>query len=194
MEIRKVKISDLKPSEYNPRKISDSELKKLEDSMDKFGYVEPLVWNEKTGNIVGGHQRLKILAKKLKDEVEVVVVNLDEYQEKALNLALNRISGDWDEDKLVDLLTLIQNQDKELLKYIGFDEGELLELFGLNKAEQQNIMEDRLGVIEVFPPEAPRLKEKAEIHCENIDFYIKVKEIIENKEVKEIIEKILELK
>ncbi len=132
MEIRKVKLSELKISEYNPRKISKDELQRLEDSMDKFGYVEPIVWNEKTGNIVGGHQRLKILSKKLtsEDTIEVVVVNLDEYQEKALNLALNKITGDWDEDKLSELLTLIKQQDEDLLKFTGFSEQEYNKLIG----------------------------------------------------------------
>ena len=132
MEIRKVKLSELKDSKYNPRKISKEELQRLEDSMDKFGYVEPIVWNEKTGNIVGGHQRLKILSKKLtsEDTIEVVVVNLDEYQEKALNLALNKITGEWDEDKLSELLALIKQQDEDLLKFTGFSEQEYSKLIG----------------------------------------------------------------
>ncbi|MFC1285888.1 hypothetical protein ABE057_06230 [Bacillus paralicheniformis] len=68
--------------------------------MKRFGAVEPLVWNERTGNLVGGHQRFKILVEEKTKSLLVSVVNLDEAEEKALNLALNKISGDWDDYKL----------------------------------------------------------------------------------------------
>ena len=61
MIIEKRKLSELKPSTYNPRQISPEQLKALEDSMEKFGYIDPLVWNKRTGNLVSGHQRLKVL-------------------------------------------------------------------------------------------------------------------------------------
>ena len=82
MEIRKVKVSDLRPAEYNPRqdlKPGDREYEKIARSIDEFGYVEPIVWNETTGNIVGGHQRLKILIERGETEVEVSVVRLNEH-------------------------------------------------------------------------------------------------------------------
>ncbi len=149
MEIEKIKLKDLKPSNYNPRKISDKELLKLEDSMEKFGYVEPIIFNKKTSNIVGGHQRFKVLSKKLKpdDNIDVVIVDLDEYQEKALNLALNRISGDWEDIKLADILKDIKDNSKELLKYTGFDENEILKILFNKNYNGSKLKDDFL-----FPP------------------------------------------
>jgi len=106
MKLIKKKLSDLNPAVYNPRNISDEAMKGLESSLEKFGYVEPIIWNEKTGNVVGGHQRLKVLQKQGKKEVEVVVVDLNELDEKALNISLNNrhIQGDFDYQKLEVLL------------------------------------------------------------------------------------------
>lgn len=115
MEIRKVPISKLNPAAYNPRKSlrpGDAAYEKLSRSLEVFGCVEPVVWNERTGNVVGGHQRLKILLAAGETELEVSVVNLPEAEEKALNIALNKISGEWDEEGLSALLT-------------GFDPSEL---------------------------------------------------------------------
>jgi len=97
----------LNPAKYNPRKDlqpGDPEYEKLLRSVEEFGYVEPIIWNERTGNIVGGHQRFKVLSQIGYTEIECVVVNLDEQREKALNVALNKISGEWDLSKLTDLL------------------------------------------------------------------------------------------
>ena len=76
MEIRKVSLDKLIPWDKNPRKISKEQMEALERSMTEFGYVEPIVWNEDTGHVVGGHQRLKILKEKGVKEIEVVVVHL----------------------------------------------------------------------------------------------------------------------
>lgn len=78
----------------------DPEYEKLKNSIKEFGYVEPIVWNKRTGNVVGGHQRLKILKNEGQKKVKVSVVDLSDSQEKTLNIALNKISGDWDEEKL----------------------------------------------------------------------------------------------
>ncbi len=130
MNIINKQIKELKAAVYNPRKISDKELKKLEDSLEKFGYVEPVIWNKKTGNVVGGHQRLKILSKKFKPEheLEVVEVDLDEFQEKSLNLALNKISGEWDDDKLKGLIKDLKKGDEAILNFSGFNEAEIKRL------------------------------------------------------------------
>jgi len=139
MEIIKKKLSDLKLAPYNPRKISEKELKKLEDSLDKFGYIDPIIWNKKTGNVVGGHQRLKLLNKKFKpdDEIDISVVDLDEYQEKALNLALNKINGEWEEDALTKLLDDLKTNMPDMLKFTGFDESEVNKFIRiLNKPEE----------------------------------------------------------
>lgn len=143
MIIEKHKLSELHPSPYNPRQISKEELKKLEDSMAKFGYVDPLIWNKRTGNIVGGHQRFKILSEKLPldADVEVSVVDLDEYQEKALNLALNKISGEWEDTKLDELLKQLHDEQPDIMKYTGFDEREITRLLKLNQPPNEDIIE-----------------------------------------------------
>ncbi len=120
-----VKRSDIKPYPKNPRKIEDKNLKALENSMEEFGVVEQLVWNEKTGHLCGGHQRLKILDKHKVDRVECTVVNIDEEKEKALIIALNSktLTGDWEQEMLEELLNEIE-QENELI----FDELLLEEL------------------------------------------------------------------
>ena len=88
MRIKQIAISDLTPADYNPRKDlqpGDTDYDKLKRSLSEFGYVEPVIWNKTTGNIVGGHQRLKVLADLGYKTVDCVVVELDETREKALN-------------------------------------------------------------------------------------------------------------
>ena len=133
LNTKKIKVSDLQPSDYNPRKISDKELDKLKRSIDEFGYVEPIIWNEKTNVIVGGHQRVKaLLALGRGDEmIDVVVVDLSVEREKALNIALNKISGEWENDLLAKLLEEMPDEDRELS---GFDTAEISKLLdGINK-------------------------------------------------------------
>ena len=116
MQIEKLKIEQLIPSDYNPRKDlkpGDAEYDKLKRSIEQFGYVEPLIWNKVTGHVVGGHQRLKVLIDMGITEVECVVVELPETKEKALNVALNKISGDWDKDKLALLIADLQGRSEE---------------------------------------------------------------------------------
>ena len=94
MEIRKVPVKDLKPAKYNPRKDlqpGDPEFEKLKRSVEEFGYVEPILWNQRTGVVVGGHQRLKVLQNLGYTEVDCVILDLDEQKEKALNLSLIHI-------------------------------------------------------------------------------------------------------
>ncbi len=137
MLIKKISISKINPAPYNPRldlKSGDPDYKKLKKSINTFGYVDPLVWNERTGNLVGGHQRFKILKESGYDEIEVSVVNLDLNKEKSLNLALNKISGDWDEDKLSALLQELDENDMGI-DLTGFDESDLADL--IEKLESQ---------------------------------------------------------
>lgn len=131
MQIKIKNAKDLLPADYNPRKDlkpGDQEYDKLKRSIEQFGYVEPVIWNQTTGHIVGGHQRLKVLVDLGITDVECVVVELDAEKEKALNVALNKISGDWDKDKLALLLTDLQGSDFDV-SLTGFDPEELDDLF-----------------------------------------------------------------
>src|SRR5574344_2252298 len=131
MLIEKKNTKDLIPATYNPRKDlkpGDAEYDKLKRSIEQFGYVEPVIWNKTTGRIVGGHQRLKVLIDMGITEVECVVVELTETKEKALNVALNKISGDWDKDKLALLIADLQGFDFDV-SLTGFDPSELDDLF-----------------------------------------------------------------
>jgi len=98
-------LADVIPADYNPRSITDDALAGLGASVEQFGYLQDLVFNARTGTLVAGHQRLKVLLEQGFDEAEVTVVDLDEQQERALNVTLNnpRIQGDWTAD-VVDLL------------------------------------------------------------------------------------------
>lgn len=128
MEIRRVPVSKLNPAAYNPRKNlqpGDPEYKKLARSLDKFGCVEPIVWNEYTGNVVGGHQRLKVLVAAGETELDVSVVNLSDADEKALNIALNKIAGEWDTTALTELLQELSADSSIDETLTGFDRGEL---------------------------------------------------------------------
>lgn len=127
--IKKVSIDKLKPAYYNPRVAltkGDSDYSKIKNSIDTFGYVEPIVWNERTGNIVGGHQRLQILKDMGEQEIEVSVVNLSQKDEKQLNLALNKIRGEWDYEKLEALLRDFSTDEIEVT---GFTADEVALLF-----------------------------------------------------------------
>lgn len=107
MLIEKKKIGDMNRAVYNPRTElipGDTEYENLRRSINTYGLVIPVVWNKRTNNLVGGHQRLSVLENEGETEVDVSVVDLDETQERQLNIALNKIEGGWDEDKLADLL------------------------------------------------------------------------------------------
>lgn len=131
MQIEKKKVTDLLPAEYNPRKElkpGDSEYEKLKRSLEQFGYVEPVIWNKTTGRVVGGHQRLRVMKDMGLTEVECVVVELPEDKEKALNIALNKISGEWDKDKLALLISDLQGTDFDV-SLTGFEPAEIDDLF-----------------------------------------------------------------
>ena len=104
----------------------DAEYQKLRRSMEEFGYVEPIIWNERTGNVVGGHQRLKVLLEQGAEEIEAVVVDLDEKEEKILNVLLNKVKGRWDIGKLADLLEQLNEAGE--MEVTGFEEWELQSL------------------------------------------------------------------
>lgn len=127
------KSSDLVPSKYNPRKISDKAKKGLQVSVDRFGYLQDVIVNVRDGKnvIVGGHKRFDAMGLDPRNKIECTVVDLDEKDEKALNIALNsrHISGEFDEKLLGDLLSEID--DHEDFKGLNFDD--LVLEFGFDK-------------------------------------------------------------
>ena len=137
MEIVKMKLSELNPAEYNPRKAlkpGDPAYEKLKASILSFGNVEPIVWNRSTGNVIGGHQRLRVLLDLGVTESEVSVVELSEVDERRLNIALNKITGEWDDEKLTSLLAELTAGGADVYP-TGFDEQELSSMFAdLTKA------------------------------------------------------------
>lgn len=142
LQIEKINIAQLSPAKYNPRKDlkpGDAEYEKLKRSIEQFGYVEPVVWNKATGRVISGHQRLKILVDMGLNEVDCVVVEMNEEREKALNIALNKINGEWDTDKLAMLISDLQGSDFDV-SLTGFDEDELADLF--SKIAEKEVKDD----------------------------------------------------
>ncbi|MDT3426085.1 ParB-like chromosome segregation protein Spo0J [Paenibacillus forsythiae] len=131
MDIRTIPIKQINAAAYNPRidlQPGDLEYEKLRRSLDEFGYVDPIVWNEQTGNMVGGHQRYKVLVNEQgQTELAVSVVNLDPERERLLNLALNKVAGRWDDEALARLLGELQQGSLDI-SLSGFDADEIDEL------------------------------------------------------------------
>jgi hypothetical protein len=147
MELRKVE--DLRPAEYNPRKTlkpGDDEYEKLKASIQSFGYVDPIIVN-RDGTVIGGHQRLNVLIDLGFSEVEVAVVDLNKSDEKALNIALNKISGEWDEEKLAAIFSE--------LKLEGYD----TTVTGFEKDEIADIL---AGIVTEEEEQAEKYSQKAE--------------------------------
>jgi len=128
LELRMLPIEHLVPASYNPRKLlkpGDPAYVKLRASIEQFGLVEPLIWNETSGRVVGGHARLRILKEIGYAMVPVSVVRLNDAQEKSLNIVLNNheAQGKYDPAKLAGLLEELH----ELPEFIftGFDDADL---------------------------------------------------------------------
>lgn len=107
MEFEVKRIADMNRAAYNPRvdlQPEDEEYQAIERSLKRHGLVQPIVWNRRTNTVVSGHQRLTVLEAQGETEVTVSIVDLDNIQEKELNVALNKITGEWDDDKLSVIL------------------------------------------------------------------------------------------
>ena len=123
------KVTDLKPAEYNPRKRlqpGDEEYERLKRSIETFGYVDPIIVNA-DGTVIGGHQRLFVLQDLGYTEADVAVVDLNKADEKALNIALNKISGEWDEVKLADIFAEL-NADGYDSTVTGYERSEISDI------------------------------------------------------------------
>ena len=145
MEFRKIKIAELLPASYNPRKQlkpGDKEYEKIKNSITEFGYVEPVIVN-KDMTIIGGHQRVTVLSDLGYTEIDCVVVDVDKQKEKALNIALNKITGEWNKELLADLIQDLQDSDFDVA-FTGFEPPEIEQLF--NAVHDQKITEDEFDV------------------------------------------------
>lgn len=124
-KIVRKKLSDVNFAPYNPRIITPQEKARLAKSLEEFGYADLIVYNKQTGNVVGGNQRLAVFRENGIAELDMVELDLSLAQEKSLNLALNKIRGDWDITKLSDLLLDLDIKDAVLG---GFSEDEFAKL------------------------------------------------------------------
>ena len=143
MNLQRIPVSKLKPAKYNPRKDlkpGDPAYEKIKRSLHDFGYVDPVIWNEVTGNIVGGHQRYKVLVAEGATKIDCVVVHIENLQdEKALNIALNKAVGEWEPVALADLLSDLQQSGYDL-GATGFDAAEVDDLF--SKVHDKDVKDD----------------------------------------------------
>lgn len=197
MKLEKIKIDELIFPDYNPRKKltpEDEEYKKIKNSINKFGYVDPIIINE-DNTIIGGNQRGTVLKDLGYNEIDVIRLNLDKTEEKALNVALNKISGEWDNEKLYEVLKDF-GEDEFLLT--GFDNQEFKDLeeefknfennnnndssgSGSNDNDE-NKYTDKIEIPEYTPKmdHAPDIKELV-----NEDKTKKLIELIESKNIKD---------
>lgn len=146
MEFKKIKIADLIPAEYNPRKElkpGDKEYEKIKRSIEEFGYVDPVIVN-KDMTIIGGHQRVTVLKDLGYDKIDCVLVDMDKNKEKALNIALNKITGEWNKELLADLIAELQNQEDIDIDITGFEPPEIEQL--MNQVHDKDIEEDDFDI------------------------------------------------
>ena len=135
MKIEKILINKLKPATYNPRQITKKQYNDLKESIDRFGLVDPIIVNEKTMTIIGGHQRYKIWKENAEqsnvDDITIpcVMLNLNTEQERELNIRLNKSGGEWDMDILANEF------DIQELKDWGFKDLEFG--FNIDKIEEE---------------------------------------------------------
>lgn len=163
--MRVVKLSDMKPMPDNARTMSDSSLAALEICVEEFGYVEPIVWNKRTGHIIGGHQRHSVLKDKGVLMATVVVVDIPEEQEAEANLSLNnpKIEGRWD-DTASALIEKVEEAEEGLFKALRMDK--LRDALEQSPPERQESGLD--GDIEEYDTECPCCGNKWNIEASDI--------------------------
>ncbi len=143
MNLKKLRIGDLVMATYNPRKdltAKDKEYQKIKNSITEFGYVTPIIVNTDM-TVISGHQRLKVLKDLEYEEIECIVVDFDKDKEKLLNVALNKISGEWDYQKLETMFNDLENNNIDL-SITGFEEKEINKLL----KETEEIMNDNTEI------------------------------------------------
>ena len=146
MQWKTLSVEALRPAAYNPRKKlkpGDKEYEKIKNSIQEFGYVEPIIVNYDM-TVIGGHQRLTVLKDLGYTEVQCVEVHIeDENKVKALNVALNKITGSWNEQLLADLIVDLQTANFNT-DFTGFEAPEIEQLF--SKVHNKEIKEDSFDV------------------------------------------------
>ena len=145
MEWRRIPVGDLRPASYNPRKKlkpGDKEYQKIKNSITEFGYVEPVIVNSDM-TIIGGHQRVTVLSDLDYEEIDCIVIDIDKQKEKALNIALNKITGEWNKELLADLIADLQDSDFDV-SFTGFEPPEIEQLF--NSVHDKKINEDDFDI------------------------------------------------
>ncbi len=203
MQIQKIKIELLMVAEYNPRVMSEEELENLKESVKSFDMVEPIIVN-KDMTVIGGHQRLKVAKDLGWTEVPCIIVDLDKRREKILNLALNKIVGSWDEEKLTALVR--EMKDYPEIKLSGFDDYELEMLnvqYDLSYNNEEIKSDEELKElfarnerveIPVEKPEISVKKKKVAFYVETFEQYKLIKETFKtNREAELDIKKLIEL-
>lgn len=154
MNFIKKDINELKYANYNPRKKltpDDKEYQKIKNSIEEFGYVEPIIIN-KDNTIIGGHQRLTVLKDLGYEEVDVIQIDIDKTKEKALNIALNKITGEWDYAMLGDLLLDLDSLNYDL-EFTGFDLDEIENILA-PIGEEKEVVEDDFDCTPLEEPKA----------------------------------------
>jgi ParB-like chromosome segregation protein Spo0J len=184
MELTKARIKELKEAPYNPRIMPKETMEKLKQSLEQFGYVEPIIWNKRTGNVVGGNQRLKALKAKYHPEqqIEVVKVDMDLEREKALNIALNKIAGEWDEEKLNRVIKEINETDESLLDLTGLSENELAVILDKEPPNLGDLDKD-------YGHRTPVFVEKLFLTAEEINVFREFLNLTKTERFDEIVEK-----
>lgn len=150
MEFEVKRIADMNRAAYNPRvdlQPEDEEYQAIERSLKRHGLVQPIVWNRRTNTVVSGHQRLTVLEAQGETEITVSVVDLDDIQEKELNVALNKITGEWDDDKLSVILNELGEE--------AIDTGFTLPEIDVLRDELKSYFDDVTAPDEEEPTEEP---------------------------------------
>lgn len=167
MKIEKVNINELISPSYNPREISPAEMEKLKTSIEEFGYVDLIIVNEVNNHIVGGNQRYEALKELGYDEVDVVYVHEeDENREKALNIALNKISGEWNDIKLNNILEELKVENVDI-SLTGFEDIKIQTYNEINFNE--DIFNDDEDIEEYTPNNYDNMIETTEYDNSDLD-------------------------